>query len=334
MSAKKGKKEFAMNDDYMEAEALSAILDDFGGVSPIGAGEGGLALSAQVDEVVQGLSGAKSAAQVYLIDIKVLEPYPDQPFKEYSGDRLRDLADDIGRVGILSPILVRRHKNKLQVLAGHNRLAAAKLAGLTEVPALIMDADDDQAVLIVTSTNLRQREKLMPSEKAFAYKMQMDALKRQGRRGGDAYSAASFITGQTGDSRMQIHRYIRLAELEPELMEMLDSSRISMTPAVAVSYLPRENQRKIIDIMHHYGVSLTMGRANKLKNILGDRESLSSREIEDIMLSDYASGAGGAPGEVSISYSKIAMYLPDGIGTEEIREYIVAALKEYGKARK
>jgi hypothetical protein len=137
-------------------------------------------IARQMDQVVMGLSGVRTAGQVYLIDVRHLEPYPDQPFHQYPFEQLQEMAEDISRVGILSPILVRRVMMKLQILAGHNRWAAAKLAGMTHVPIMILEADDDQVALILTSTNLRQRERLLPSEKAFACKMQMDALKRQG----------------------------------------------------------------------------------------------------------------------------------------------------------
>ena len=334
---KKQKKEFAMNDDFAVTDDLEAILDDPGLLMALPPEQDETAeapvssLSAQVDEVVQGLSGAKPGGQVYLIDVRQLEPYPNQPFKEYPHERLQEMAEDIRQVGILSPILARRYKNRLQILAGHNRWAAAKLAGLTEAPVLLLEADDDQAALVVTSTNLRQREKLAPSEKAFAYKMQMDALKRQGQRGGEGYNAASFITEQTGDSRVQIHRYIRLTQLDAGLLGLLDRGRISMTPAVAVSYLTAENQQAVYGHIRDFGIGLTIDRANALKTLAlqKDGQPLTRQEIDGIMLQAGAR----KPGTIKLSYDNIRQYLPPHATAEEAESLIIEALKARGSRK-
>lgn len=329
---KKSKKSFAMHDDYALEEAADIYISeealselDYEEIPEKQVHQG---LSEQMDQVVQGLSGVQVAGQVYLVDVRQLEPYPEQPFHQYSLERLQEMAEDISRVGVLSPILTRRHKSKLQILAGHNRWSAAKLAGLSQVPVMILEADDDQAVLIVTSTNLRQRERLLPSEKAFAYKMQMEALKRQGQRTEGGYNASSFITQQTGDSRMQIHRYVRLTELEPGLLELLDKGKISLTPAVAVSYLRPEDQREVLRCVRELGARLTIEKGNRLKDLAEAHPdgSVGPPAVATLLLDAKQSKA--EPKWVRIRFDKIRAYLPEGIEEEDVEEWLLSAFRQ------
>lgn len=336
---KKNKKSFSMNDDYGAVDELPALeyeLSDDGQERATAGTPGGRDLTAQVDEVVQGLSGARVGGQVYLIDVRQLEPYPDQPFRQYPPDKLQELAEDIGRVGVLSPILTRRHGNRLQILAGHNRWVAAKMAGLSHVPVMVLEADEDQAILVLTSTNLRQREQLAPSEKAYAYKMQMDALKRQGQRSGEEYSASSYITRQTGDSRMQIHRYVRLTELVPELLDLLDRGKISMTPAVAVSHLQPQDQKTVYRYLREHGGSLTIEKANRLKGLVAEHggalgllpiQEVLARKREKEKPREESSTA--VREEIRIPFDRVRAYLPEGILTEDAVEVIVEVVRRW-----
>jgi len=329
---KKSKKTFAMNEDYAAEEQIGSILPDKEGEAQPQHDEIPVKtkfpdLSAQMDQVVQGLSGVQIGGQVYLVDVRQLEPYPEQPFHQYPLEKLQELAEDITRVGVLSPILTRQHKNKLQILAGHNRWSAAKLAGLSQVPVMILEADDDQAALILTSTNLRQRERLLPSEKAFAYKMQMEALKRQGQRTEDGYNASSFITQQTGDSRMQIHRYIRLTELDPGLLELLDKGKISLTPAVSVSYLKPEDQREMSRCVRELGARLTIEKGNRLKGLAEEAggEALGQQRIMSLILGGEKETA--APKWVRIRYEKIRGFLPNEMNEDEIESWMIKKIE-------
>jgi len=326
---KKSKKAFAMNEDYIAEEQINSILSTEDGAAQLRNEElpdkaTASDLSAQMDQVVRGLSGVQIGGQVYLVDVRQLEPYPEQPFRQYPLEKLQELAEDITRVGVLSPILTRQHKNKLQILAGHNRWSAAKLAGLSQVPVMILEADDNQAALILTSTNLRQREKLLPSEKAFAYKMQMEALKRQGQRTEDGYNASSFITQQTGDSRMQIHRYIRLTELEPGLLELLDKGKISMTPAVSVSYLKPEDQREVLRCVRELGARLTIEKGNSLKLMTGDEGGKHNR-VKDVLLPTQTPDIGQK--YIKIRYDSIKQYLPNEVKAEDVETWVINILK-------
>lgn len=313
-----------MNDDNVGIVALEAFLEMIGVDTPLEELAASFGSEDQVDEVNEAV---KMDDKVYLINVRQLEAYPDQPFKEYPKKKLAALAEDIGREGILHPILVREREGKWQILSGHNRWAAAKLAGLTKVPVIVLEADDDQAALIVTGTNLQQREKLLPSEKAFAYKMQMDALKRQGQQNEGGYRAADFITEQTGDSRKQIHRFVRLCQLDPGLLELLDKGRISMTPAVAVSYLTGANQAEINRQLRDLGAKLDIERANLLKNLglKKDGEGLNNTEIREILMGTVKKKAG----KIKLDCEKFQKYLPHGADQKAAEAYILKALCEY-----
>jgi len=313
-----------MNDDYAIQETYEVPVGEGGAEPPV---ESTWGLSEQVDQVVRGLSGLEGAGQVYLADVRQLEPYPGQPFRPYPPQRLRELADDIARVGILSPILVRRQERGLQILAGHNRWQAAKLAGLAKVPVLVLDVDDDTAVLVLTSTNLRQRESLLPSEKAFAYKMQMEALRRQGQRSedGESYDASSFITGQTGDSRTQVNRYIRLTGLDPGLLKLLDEGKIGMTPAVAVSAIRPAWQREVLKYLLETGGRLSLDRAQDLKIASEDPMGLTPGDVRAILEEPLRERR---PREYyKFPAKKIRRLLPEGMPEELVEGYILDALK-------
>ena len=325
---KKSKKIFAMHDDGLhEAEEIIEIASENQAAENGAEKNNPTDLSAQMDEVVSGLSGVQVGAQVYLVDVRQLEAYPNQPFQQYPLERLQELAEDISRVGVLSPILARRCKNKLQILAGHNRWSAAKLAGLSHVPTMILEADDDQAALILTSTNLRQRERLLPSEKAGAYKMQMDALRRQGSRMPGGYNAAGFITQQTGDSRMQIHRYIRLTELERGLLALVDKGRISMTPAVALSYLSAADQREVLRCVRELNASITINRGNELKRLADNspEEEIGSVAIMTVLFDKKKAD----PEYVQIRFDRLKELLPAGLDENGIEAWL---LERLGKA--
>lgn len=204
--------------------------------------------------------GPESAGDIRQLAVGSLHPYPNQPFHPYPGERLRELAEDIAQNGVLSPVIVRLlMDDEYQILAGHNRVAAAKLAGLDTVPAIIKDVDDETAMLIVVNTNLNQREKLLPSEKAFAYKMQLEAMKCQGKRR-DLTSAPlvqklnqcysrDILATQAGESGEQIRRYIRLTELITPLLDMVDNEALPLRVGVMLSALPPDKQQMLFDFI-------------------------------------------------------------------------------------
>lgn len=191
-------------------------------------------------------TGSMAIVQLPLVS---LAAYPKQPFRPYSEEKLERLVADIAVNGVLSPIIVRPKGSMYEVLAGHNRWNASRKAGLTTIPAIIQDVDDDTAVLIMVNTNLNQRDELSHSEKAGAYKAQLEAMKRKAGRPqnnpsqiGTQKRSDQEMAEQVGESRNQIQRYIRLTYLVPELLSMVDSGELAMTPGVDLSYLAPEEQ--------------------------------------------------------------------------------------------
>ena len=201
-----------------------------------------------IDELL-GVSGEESATD---IEISRIHSFANHPFKVLDDDKMDDLVESIKQNGVLTPVLVRPDKNNsYEMISGHRRMHAAIKAGLETIPAIVRDMEDDEAIVIMVYANI-QREELLPSEKAFAYKMKMDAMKRQGARNDIADSTytqngwrsetAAVIGQQVGESKNQVRRYIRLTELIPDLLDYVDKKRLQFTVAVDISYIDKEIQ--------------------------------------------------------------------------------------------
>jgi len=216
-----------------------------------------------VDNNIPGET-VESIAGIIMLDIAQLVFYDGDPFKLYPQDKLRDLARSIAEIGLQQPIRVRPKDGKYEILAGRHRTLAAKMNGNTAVAAIVEDVDDETAALIVTDTNLKQREKLLPSEKAFAYKTQLDAMKRQGKRidleygGTDETStqiawkseSAHMVAGINNVSKDEIRRHIRLTHLLPDFLEMIDEDELPFMVGVDISYLDIETQKAVWDFFY------------------------------------------------------------------------------------
>lgn len=229
-----------------------------------------------VSDTVNNIINVNDSATTDMF-IDKLVPYENQPFKSYSPEKLTELAEDIKANGVLSPIIVRPVENdKYQILAGHNRTSAAKLAGLTSIPVIIKEnCDDDTAKLIVVNTNLNQRQGLLPSEKAYAYKMQIDAMKHQGitsRQVVGKLETADIIGVNTNESGRQIQRYIRLTQLIKPILDMIDDNKMPFIVGVNLSFLSDNNQTNVFNIItnHKYRISLSQSEKLKKLNSLGD----------------------------------------------------------------
>lgn len=182
------------------------------------------------------------------IDIDLLVPWESQPFKMYSDFKLHELAESIKENGLLSPIIVCPLDNgKYRIIAGHNRVEACRLAGITNIPSVIKDVDENRAKLMMTDTNLCQRTELLPSERAYAYKLQRDALVALG-----SPRSTAAIAEKYGEGRATVQRYIACSRLVPDLMALLDSGRINLLPAVSFSGMPDESQRGIASYLNRY----------------------------------------------------------------------------------
>ena len=217
------------------------------------------------------------------IDINLLVPFENQPFRPYSSDKLRELAEDIKINGILSPVIVKPVEDgKYQILAGHNRTSAAKLTGMTEIPCIVKNVDDDTAKLIVVNTNLNQRQELLHSEKAFAYKMQLEAMKRQAGRPKEnsdqlgpnlkGVFSTEILAEKSDESQTQIKRYIRLTYLIKPMLDMIDNNKMPFMVGVNLSFLSEGNQDILYDLITDNKMKITLSQAEELKrlNNLGD----------------------------------------------------------------
>lgn len=215
---------------------------------------------------VYGSIGATQGAQLMQVPIDMLEPWQGrngepQPFRNYSPEKLQELAESIRAYGVLEAIRVRPYHGRYQILAGHNRVKAAAIVGKRTIPAIVEDVDDNKAVLILVDSNLQHREKLLPSEKAKAYQLRLEALKHQGQRDnttsrqlvGKSESAA-LVGKESGESGRQVQRYVRLNYLQPELLEMVNEEKIGLTTGVDLSYMEPESQAMLVTAMQENGI--------------------------------------------------------------------------------
>lgn len=231
-----------------------------------------------------------------LIPIEKLHEFDGHPFKVQDNEEMQNLVECIKTQGIISPLIVRLKDNttdEYEVISGHRRLYAGKLAGLTAVPALIYPLDKNEATIAVVDSNLH-REKLLPSEKAFAYKMKMEALKAQGKRNDLTLSqvatksdTASEIGKATNESRDQVFRYIRLTNLIPEILSLVDEGRIALTPAVELSYLTEQEQTYLLDIIESEDCTPSLSQAVQLKK-LSKEKTLTADKIYAVMSEEKA----------------------------------------------
>ena len=209
-----------------------------------------------IDELL-GVSGEESATD---IEISRIHSFANHPFKVLDDDKMDDLVESIKQNGVLTPVLVRPDKNSsYEMISGHRRMHAAIKAGLETIPAIVRDMEDDEAIVIMVDANI-QREELLPSEKAFAYKMKMDAMKRQGIRTdltscqyGTKFRADAAMAEQIGESARSIQRYIRLTELIPDLLDYVDKKRLQFTVAVDISYIDKEIQTWLFEYIKENG---------------------------------------------------------------------------------
>ena len=217
------------------------------------------------------------------LPIDKLKPFEGHPFKVTDDEEMDQLVWSILTQGLLTPLVVRPlSTGKYEVISGHRRLHACKKAGIDTVPALVTNLDRDAAAIALVDSNLH-REHILPSEKAFAYKLKMDALNRQGtsRQVGEKFSVTQ-ISDATGDSERQVHRYIRLTELIPEILQMVDEGRIALTPAVELSYLNEWEQKDLLETMESEDCTPSLSQAMNLKAASQARE-LDMDRIFDIM---------------------------------------------------
>jgi len=212
--------------------------------------------------------------QVQQIPIGELFPFKNHPFKVLDDDSMSDTVESVKQYGVLSPLIARpRPKGGYEIISGHRRQHAAELAGLETLPVIVRQMDDDAAIILMVDSNL-QREHILPSERAFAYKMKLEALKNQGARSdltsdqvGQKLWSVEQVASDAGESKTQIQRFIRLTSLIPELLDMVDEKKISFNPAVELSYLDEAQQRDFLEAMNDTQNAPSLSQAQRLKKL-------------------------------------------------------------------
>ena len=288
---------------------------------------------------VEELLGVPATESSTEIDIDRVHVFKNHPFKVLDDEKMSDLVESIRVNGILSPVLVRPDgEDSYEMISGHRRMHAAKIVGLTMIPAIVREMSDDEAIVYMVDSNI-QREELLPSEKAFAYKMKMDAVKRGAGRpskenscqNGTNYRADYELSNQVGESARTIQRFIRLTELIPELLDMVDSKRLQFTAGVEISYIDKEIQQWICEYIHENGNV-------KQNQIVILRQELLNGAITQSQLIDILNenAIGRIPKKkVTLSEKKLSQYFPPHYTSAEMEKVIVELLtnwKEQGGA--
>ena len=281
-----------------------------------------------LDELM-GISGEENANE---LEINRIHNFANHPFKVVDDEEMDELVESIEKNGILVPVLVRPDvDNTYEMIAGHRRMHAAIKIGLKTIPAIVRDLDDDEAIIVMVDSNI-QRKKLLPSEKAFAYKMKLEAMKhRVGRKCkenvsqiGTHYRADSEMANELGESRNTIRRFIRLTELIPELLEYVDKKRLPFTSGVDISYLDKEIQKWIFEYIKENGPVKSVQIAALRREIENDA-IMTQEKMISILIENQP---GGKPNrEVTFSENKLRSYFPEKTSPVEIEEVILNLLE-------
>ena len=269
----------------------------------------------------------KDIAQAAQLSVEKLRPFEGHPFKVKDDAEMEQLILSIRTQGLLTPIAVRPiENNEYEVISGHRRLHACKKAGIETVPALIYALDRDAATIAMVDSNLH-REKILPSEKAFAYKLKMDAIRHQGTSGqlGQKWTRDEI---SDSDSGRQVQRYIRLTELLPEILQMVDASKIALTPAVELSYLTKLEQQDLLETMESEDCTPSLSQAIQLKR-LSQAGKLDIDRIFDILREPKANQID----KISFRTEDLRKFFPKSYSAARIQETIMKMLVEYQKKR-
>ena len=278
----------------------------------------------------------ESRAEAQLEKVVTLNPadisdFPNHPFKVKQDEAMAEMVDSVKQHGVLVPALVRpKADGGYEMVAGHRRKCAATLAGITEMPCIVRNLTDDEATIIMVDSNL-QRETILPSEKAFAYKMKLEAMKRQGQRSDltstplVSKSRSNEELGQkNGDSREQVRRFIRLTELIPSVLDMVDSGKIAFRPAVELSYLSKEQQQSLYDTMECEDCTPSLAQAIKMKEFSRD-----GKLTEEVILSIMQEEKPNQREQFKMPKERISKYFAPGTPAQKIEDTIIKALELY-----
>ena len=268
------------------------------------------------------------------ISIEKLHPFENHPYKVQDNEEMDALAKSIKLHGVVSPIIVRPLENttdEYEIISGHRRVMASRKAGITEIPALIVSLDRDAAAIVLVDSNLH-REHILPSEKAFAYKMKLEAMKHQGWRSdltsdqlGGKLETADLVGAETGDSKNQVRRYIRLTNLIPEILQYVDDGRIAFTPAVELSYLNEQEQYDLLEQMELNDCTPSLSQACRFKKT-SQEEGLTPEVIAAVMGEEKANQRE----MFKVPMERIRQYIPNA-NAKQAEDFVLKACEHYRK---
>ena len=270
------------------------------------------------------------------IPLSELHPFKDHPFKVKDDDAMIETADSIKKYGVLVPAIARPLPDGgYELVAGHRRRRASELAGIETMPVIVRDLDDDAATIIMVDSNL-QRENLLPSERAFAYKMKLEAIKHQGARTDltsvqveQKLSARDQVAKEAGErSGIQVMRYVRLTELIPELLDMVDEKKIAFNPAYELSFLKPDEQQMLVETMDYEQATPSLSQAQRMKKF-----SQEGKLSEDVMLAIMSEEKKGDLDKVTLSSDTLRKYFPKSYTPAKMQETIIKLLEQWQKKR-
>ena len=278
---------------------------------------------------------SRQTEQIQQISIGELHPFKNHPFKVLDDEAMQRTVESVAQFGVMAPLIARpREEGGYEIISGHRRQHAAQLAGLKSLPVIVRKMDDDQAVILMVDSNL-QRESILPSERAFAYKMKLEAIKNQGARSdltsaqlGPKLTAAEKVALDSDDSKSQVKRFIRLTNLIPELLELVDQKKISFNPAVELSYLADSEQRDFFEAMQDTQNAPSLSQAQQIKK-LSQEGHCSYEAIFDIMGKEKKAEMD----RLTIKNDVLRKYFPKSYTPRQMEETILKLLEQWQKKR-
>lgn len=277
--------------------------------------------------------------KIQILPLSELHPFEGHPFQVRDDEEMDKMVDSVKEYGVMTPAIVRpRRDGGYEIVAGHRRCHASRRAGVDTMPCIVRDMDDDTAIILMVDSNC-QREHILPSEKAKAYEMKLEAIRRKAGRPskensrqvvGD-FESADLVGQASGESGRQVQRFIRLNKLTPELMKMVDDGKLKTTPAVELSYLTPEEQEDFLSYMESEGCTPSLSQAQKLKEA-SKKSVLTPEKIQHIMAAKPPSVKPREP-QLTIAVSKVERYFPKGFSSEQMESTILKLLENYYRKR-
>ena len=274
--------------------------------------------------------------KVQMIPVDKITDFPNHPYRVVKDDEMFNMAESIKKWGVIHPVIVRpKEDGTYEMISGHRRKRASEIAGRNEIKAIVRNMTDEEAIITMVDSN-KQREKVLPSEKAFAYKMKLEAMKRQGQRNdltsvptAQKYAGKTsreIIAEEAGESQDQVRRYVRLTELIPELLNLVDEEKIKLRPAVEISYLTKDQQVDLLDAIDCLQATPSHAQAIRMKE-LSQKGELTTDEINNILEEEKPN----QKEQIKFKYDKVKSYFPKGYSIEQMQNVIEKLLENYQK---